>query len=239
MLKYFCKRGWHPSQKTALQTKIFTAKGTIPIEKNIIVVDENGNEYEATYPKRAKGLVKNGRARFIDETKICLACPPKNELEDKKMSENKKVDSINNNTPSNNETPKETAETTANLLASTTEQRSEKLTMDYLLGKLEEISLGQAFLTDAISELGKMKSGGPGDVGTQEQAKAIGEIIKARETTNQRLIALYEKMYNDLKDKNDKYGNISTLINTFLNPNTPDFTKKYLKEVLQSYFQTH
>ena len=59
-----------------------------PIEKNIIVVDEQGNEYEATYPKRAKGLVKNGRARFIDENTICLACPPDTELEDKNMSEN-------------------------------------------------------------------------------------------------------------------------------------------------------
>lgn len=117
------------------------------------------------------------------------------------MSENKKVDSINNNTPNNNGTPKEVAEATANLLNSTSEQRSEKLTMDYLLGKLEEISLGQAFLTDAISELGKMKSGGPGDVGTQEQAKAVGEIIKAREATNQKLIALYEKMYDDLTSR--------------------------------------
>ena len=178
-------------------------KGMIPIEKNIIVVDEQGNEYEATYPKRAKGLVKNGRARFIDENTICLACPPDTKLEDKIMSENKKVDSINNNTPNNNETPKDAAEATANLLNSTSEQRSEKLTMDYLLGKLEEISLGQAFLTDAISELGKMKSGGPGDVGTQEQAKAVGEIIKAREATNQKLIALYEKMYDDLKPREE------------------------------------
>ena len=46
------------------------------MEKNIIVVDEQGNQYEATYPKRAKGLVKNGRARFVDEHTICLACPP-------------------------------------------------------------------------------------------------------------------------------------------------------------------
>ncbi len=123
------------------------------------------------------------------------------------MSENKKVDSINNNTPNNNETPKEVAEATANLLNSTSEQRSEKLTMDYLLGKLEEISLGQAFLTDAILELGKMKSGGPGDVGTQEQAKAVGEIIKAREATNQKLIAFYEKMYDDLKPKEESAKN--------------------------------
>ena len=66
--------------------RIFTARGMTPIEKNIIVVDENGKEYEATYPKRAKGLVKNGRARFIDEHTICLACPPNTELEDKNMS---------------------------------------------------------------------------------------------------------------------------------------------------------
>ena len=63
-------------------------RGATPIEKNIIVVDEQGNEYEATYLKRAKGLVKSGRARFINENTICLACPPKEYLEDNKM-ENK------------------------------------------------------------------------------------------------------------------------------------------------------
>ena len=210
----------------------------IPIEKNIVVVDEQGNKYEATYPKRAKGLVKNGRARFIDENTICLACPPNIELEDKIMSENKKVDSINNNNiPNNSATPKEVSESMAKLLNSTAEQQcSEKLTMDYLLGKLEEISLGQAFLTDAISELGKMKSGGPGDVGTQEQAKAIGEIIKAREATNQKLIALYEKMYDDLKpDKkinNERVAVIGTLIETLGEGLTPVESKEALTEIL-------
>ena len=63
-------------------------RGATPIEKNVIVVDEQGNEYEATYPKRAKGLVKNGRARFVSENKICLACPPNENLEDNKMSDN-------------------------------------------------------------------------------------------------------------------------------------------------------
>ncbi len=47
-----------------------------PIEKKISVMDEAGREYEATYPKRARGLVKKGRARFVDENTICLACPP-------------------------------------------------------------------------------------------------------------------------------------------------------------------
>lgn len=192
-----------PITKNRLTKKNIYGKGMTPIEKNIIVVDENGNKYEATYPKRAKGLVKNGRARFINENTICMLCPPKIKLEDNYMSENKKIDSVNNtNIPNNSGTPEEVADAISNSLNSTSEQQSsEKLTMDYLLGKLEEISLGQSFVTDAISELGKMKSGGPGDVGTQEQAKAVGEIIKAREMTNQKLIALYEKMYDDLTSK--------------------------------------
>ena len=45
------------------------------MEKNVTVVDEIGNEIGATYPKRAKGLVKKGRARYVDENTICLACP--------------------------------------------------------------------------------------------------------------------------------------------------------------------
>ncbi len=53
------------------------------------MIDEQGNEYEATYPKRAKGLVKNGRARFINENTICLACPPDTNLEDKQMETNR------------------------------------------------------------------------------------------------------------------------------------------------------
>ena len=58
------------------------------MNKNIEVVDEAGNVYEPTWPKRANGLVKSGRARFIAENKICLACPPHIEMEGKQMSEN-------------------------------------------------------------------------------------------------------------------------------------------------------
>ena len=78
-----------PITKNDIGKKQINARGATPIEKNVIVVDEQGNEYEATYPKRAKGLVKNGRARFVDENKICLACPPDKILEEEKMEENK------------------------------------------------------------------------------------------------------------------------------------------------------
>lgn len=71
---------------TAHQTK-----GVTPITKNIRVIDEQGTEYETTYPKRAKGLVKNGWARFIDEHTICLARPPVHRLETKQMEQNQNL----------------------------------------------------------------------------------------------------------------------------------------------------
>ena len=57
--------------------------------KTVHVVDEAGNRYEATYLKRAQGLVKKGRARFIDENTICLVCPPNTILEDNIMEDNR------------------------------------------------------------------------------------------------------------------------------------------------------
>lgn len=60
----------------------------IPIIKNITVIDENGNSLESTYFRRAKGLVKNERARWVDDETICLwkatACPPE-KMEDNEM----------------------------------------------------------------------------------------------------------------------------------------------------------
>jgi hypothetical protein len=206
--------------------------------KNIAVVDEQGNQYEATYPKRAKGLVKNGRARFVDENTICLACPPNMELEDKEMSEYT-MDSANN-VPAENGHGK-VMEAVANLLNVKAEQQSsDKLTMGYVLGKIEEISTDRSYITAAISELGKMKSGGPGDIGTEEQAKAIGDIVKARETTNQKLIALYEKMYDDLKPEkvnNEKVVILDRLIGTLGEGITPVESKEALIEILTYVLQ--
>lgn len=45
--------------------------------KNITVIDENGNIVGSTYPKRADGLVKKGRARWISENAVCLRADEK------------------------------------------------------------------------------------------------------------------------------------------------------------------
>ena len=149
-----------------------------PIEKNMIVVDEQGNQYQNTYPKRAKGLVKNGRARFLSENTICLACPPEKNLEDSKMEEQ----NININL--------ETGEVMEN---------SSKMTLDYVLGQIEYIQKNDAYLKEALNTLSGITSGVPGDVGALEKAKAIGKSIAEREETNRHLLSFYQKMYEDLK----------------------------------------
>ena len=160
-----------------------------PIEKNIIVLDEQGNEYEATYPKRAKGLVKSGRARFVDEKTICLACPPAN-MEDNVMSEEKIINE----------------KTTV-----------PKLTMDYVLTQIENIAVQTTYLNEAVSELSKMSTSTPvayasPDVAGEAKARALGDVVRCRETTNQQLLTFYEKVYDDLKQKPVKLSSGSMTI---------------------------
>ena len=146
-------------------------KGATPIEKTVRVIDEQGNEYEATYPKRAKGLVKNGRARFIDEHTICLACLPdelNDNLEESKMEENK------------------------------------TLTVKDIFDAIGQLRSESAYLNNALSTLsdipcsGTGDPGSPGDIGSQAKASAIADVIKCRETTNQQMLAFYQRMYDDL-----------------------------------------
>lgn len=62
----------------------------IPIEKNIIVTDVDGRRIGTTYPKRAKGLLKNGRAEYVNDREIRLknthASAVYNITEDENMS---------------------------------------------------------------------------------------------------------------------------------------------------------
>ena len=145
-----------------------------PIEKNVKVVDEKGNILEATYPKRAKGLVKNGRARFVDENTICLACPPK-------ILEDNKMDNIN-------------IDKTTGKVTKTTVPAS-KYNIEYALEQIERIAIDTAHITEAFDTLTDVKALGSGD----NSVEAIVDIVKCRETTNQKLIDFYSKMVDDLK----------------------------------------
>lgn len=154
-------------------------RGMIPIEKNIVVIDEQGNEYEATYPKRANGLIKKGRARFVNETTICLVCPPNEYLEENLMNEIKEV--------------------------IVDEKIQEKITVEYILKQIETIRTDNVYLKKAIEDMSRMDELPIPDncynLNFVTKAEGWRDIVNAREATNQKMIEFYEKVYDDIKSK--------------------------------------
>lgn len=149
----------------------------IPIEKNIIVIDEQGNEYEATYPKRAKGLVKKGRARFVSENKICLACSPASDTEESNMPN----DIINKE----------------QVFRQISELQKNLESIDTLLFKIQCVNDSQQYV--------ESDDGNPitldymPDVAL-EKIKAIREIVLSRENTINSMLSFYLSIYNKLEN---------------------------------------
>lgn len=134
--------------------------------KWITVMDSQGHTYKPTYPKRAKGLVKKGRARFVDENTICLTCPP--EWEETSMMPNHEAVPMN-------------------------------LTAVQIFEELQKMRQDTAHLQLALEKLEKVPTGENADsITCQEKISAIESVVTAREETNQALIRLYEKMYDDV-----------------------------------------
>ena len=59
--------------------------------KRIEVIDEQGVHLQNTYERRARGLVKKGRAYYVTASCICLFTPPEN-MEEKTLETNNKKD---------------------------------------------------------------------------------------------------------------------------------------------------
>lgn len=64
-----------------------TERGRYPSNGPLLWRTDGGIACESTYPRRAKQLVKKGRARFVGPDRIRLACPPVETLEDIAMSD--------------------------------------------------------------------------------------------------------------------------------------------------------
>ncbi len=105
---------------------------------------------------------------------------------------------------------------------------SEKFTMDYCLEQIENIRVQTEYLNTVFAELGKVKAEGPGDTCGQERAKALGDVVRCRETTNQRLIAFYEKMYDDLKPSSTLKERALAIMANALNA---DFSAEALEQI--------
>lgn len=210
-----------------LHSQISAKKGRTPIEKNVIVVDENGNVLHMTYSKRARGLVKNGRARIIGENKICLlisqsnaaACPPKEILEELLMDN---MDTnINNSNINEQDTPKDA-------------------TMEYVLSRIDNIIAHTEYLQSALSTIEKIQNADSQYDSTGEaKANAVASAILSRETTNQQVLKLLEKMYDDLKpakySQSEDVAKLAQLSDMLCNF-PPDVAAKLMAQAIDAIF---
>lgn len=169
--------------------------------KNIRVTDESGRDYGCTYPKRAKGLVKNGRARFVDENVICLACPPNqsqtNDLEKTPMFD-KKETPVNPDMNLNNDpgfAPQGFDPQQSVPMADGAPQPLSPagLSPEYILRQIESIHSNTAYLTDAVGKIAALSRGD--NPAPDYRAQAIGSIVQAREETNCRLLEFYTNLF--------------------------------------------
>lgn len=156
--------------------------------KNITVVDARGKEYTKTYPKRAAGLVKKGRARFVNESVICLACPPY-QMEDDRMDNMNIKEQLEGSVAETMVAGESAIEAnTAEPLdvnVSAQADTSKQLDSAYLMQKIDQIIADSAYLTTALQTLPNLDHAG---------AAAAGNMIQCREQTNQRMIDFLEKM---------------------------------------------
>ncbi len=81
--KHVCVHGGektHNKKSYVRENLIFAMneRGKTPMTKNVHVLSSDGKMIGVTYPKRAMGLVKKGRARYLngDESVIVLVAPP-------------------------------------------------------------------------------------------------------------------------------------------------------------------
>ncbi len=157
-----------------------TARGMIPIEKNIIVVDENGTVFESTWLKRANGLVKKGRARWLNDRTICLACPP--EKTEEHMMENMK------------QTEAVTEKITES--AKRAESRPGGLTIESLLDRMDAVRKEMTGMQGLLATMENIANQAGEDDGGHIAA-ATSDAFVARETTCQQQLRFLEKIYDD------------------------------------------
>lgn len=135
-------------------------QGMAPIKTNsdtkdkhmIKVIDVQGHYLHDTYERRAKGLVKKGRASYINECTICIGS------------------------------------------TSGKESYMEQMTKEEILKEIDEMLKHQDYFKMAMDTIEKI----PADMDkelVEQRMTAVMNIVKEKETTNQKLIDLWTQMY--------------------------------------------
>ncbi|MDO5396949.1 MAG: hypothetical protein Q4G33_03385 [bacterium] len=144
--------------------------------KNITVTDENGKILYSTYPKRAKGLVKKGRAKWIGDTAISMLGPSVKEKETKEMAN---IYEILDNQLSKLQEQLRDAE----------EQEATAVRIQ-ILKTLEEFKV-QEQRTETAKLIGAQLDAMQAALNAEE---VTSENTSAREATRQKMLELMEKM---------------------------------------------
>jgi len=192
--------GTHQKKRSAT----FKSRGEKPIIKNVEVADVFGIDYAPTYLRRAKGLVKAGRARWSDDnfTKIVMFAGPTQNFEEAKQMD---IYDNDGNKISGGEGAATRGDNSAAGCECETQEGGPALSVGYILGQMEKIRADNGYIFDAFMQIEKINAQPPAynapDVASQARAAAIGAIVQSREATNQKLLAMYERMYEDLKPR--------------------------------------
>lgn len=123
--------------------------------------------------------------------------------------------------------------TEATCAGENTANTTTKYTLDYVLEQIEKIQADTEHIKSAISGLSQNIQDPSGS-----RADAFDGAVKSRETTNQRLISFYEKMYDDLKpkpspeEKQNKLEKMAMLLDS-LHKCTNDSAASYIGEELR------
>ena len=170
-------------------------------QKTVRVTDEAGHAYEATYMKRAKGLVKHGRARFTDEsqTAIILACPPNQSmiLEDNTMNEQ-----IKNTENTEAETAAVETAAAETVSSPTDATLTVKEVFDQIVA-LQNLMSGEH--TNPLHSLSSTVGSICSDTTWESDELRCGAVNAAstpyriREETYQQMLALYQQIYSNLQ----------------------------------------
>jgi hypothetical protein len=81
---------------------------------------------------------------------------------------------------------------------------SRVVTASDILLRIDKLIDETSYLRESVDAIGKIESSGvgeaysPGDIASQAKAMAIASVIEHREQTNQKMIALLDRMYSDL-----------------------------------------
>ena len=81
---------------------------------------------------------------------------------------------------------------------------NDKVELSWLLQQIAALQSDTEYLKEGLAQLTQMgvgdsgEPGSPGNILGQAKANALQSMIMGRETTNQQLLRLYERMYNDL-----------------------------------------